>query len=132
MYAGFWLSFFLIGSNMPAVGWPACGEFDIMEPVASGGLIGYNSAMHDTSYNGNNPEWKTWVQPSTISASTFCGAYHTYWCRNEPNLMTVGVDGATIATIGPTGSGAQYITQSGTYPLNKTLVPIFDFTPYSG
>ena len=46
---GFWPAFWMIGSNFSSVGWPACGELDIMEHVNyEGHIVG---SMH---WNGTN------------------------------------------------------------------------------
>lgn len=49
---GTWPAIWMLGSNIRSVGWPACGEIDIMEHVGNNqGTV--SSAMHTPSSNGN-------------------------------------------------------------------------------
>ncbi|WP_129059470.1 glycoside hydrolase family 16 protein, partial [Chryseobacterium sp. CH1] len=46
---GLWPAFWLLGTNITTVGWPKCGETDIMEHINSDSLIyGYTSARLKT------------------------------------------------------------------------------------
>ncbi len=49
---GMWPALWMLGSNIPSVGWPACGEIDIMELIGSypGRVSG---TMHWKSVSGN-------------------------------------------------------------------------------
>ncbi|MFP2926536.1 family 16 glycosylhydrolase [Pyxidicoccus sp. 3LG] len=50
---GLWPAFWLLGNNIGDVGWPACGELDIMENV---GYANWTSgALHGPGYFGNTP-----------------------------------------------------------------------------
>lgn len=55
-FNGVWPAFWMLGSNITSVGWPACGEIDIMEHVNAGGQI-FGSAHWDfnghAEYGGN-------------------------------------------------------------------------------
>jgi len=49
---GTWPAIWMLGSNINSVGWPACGETDIMEHAGNRqGAV--SSAMHTTSSSGN-------------------------------------------------------------------------------
>ncbi len=49
---GFWPAFWMLGSNMGKVGWPAAGEQDIMEWVQSYGPNTTSSTVHGPGYSG--------------------------------------------------------------------------------
>jgi len=51
---GLWPAFWMLGHNFPALGWPACGELDIMENKGSEPTIS-SSAIHGPGYSGNTP-----------------------------------------------------------------------------
>jgi beta-glucanase (GH16 family) len=53
---GLWPAFWMLGSNITSVGWPSCGEIDIMEHVNNApdihGTLHYDNSGH--TYFGNN------------------------------------------------------------------------------
>jgi beta-glucanase (GH16 family) len=76
MGQGLWPAFWGIGSNFGSVGWPKCGEIDIMEHVNSAGnIVGsihwdWNGhVLYNNSYNVNAGNWNTyaiWWTPTFI------------------------------------------------------------------
>jgi hypothetical protein len=44
----------MLGNDIGSVGWPACGELDIMEHVGYEPSITHG-AMHGPNYSGNTP-----------------------------------------------------------------------------
>ena len=69
-FQGSWPAFWMLGQNISSVGWPACGEMDIMEAINNDNNIysnlhwSYNNKQADTSgkaYNvGNRTAWHTY------------------------------------------------------------------------
>src|SRR5260370_7692779 len=49
---GLWPAFWMLGSNIGSVGWPTCGEIDIMENVPQMGQWTIQSSLHGA--NGFN------------------------------------------------------------------------------
>lgn len=56
---GIWPAFWMMGANIDAVGWPHCGEMDVMEHVNNEPLT--NSAIH--WFNGGGHTYDTKVAP---------------------------------------------------------------------
>lgn len=50
MGQGFWPAFWMLGDNITSVGWPACGEIDIMEHINTQGVI--HGTVHWQGPNG--------------------------------------------------------------------------------
>jgi len=51
--AGIWPAFWMLGSNIKTVGWPQCGEIDIMEYRGQAPSTCYGS-LHGPGYSGSN------------------------------------------------------------------------------
>ncbi len=56
---GIWPAFWMLGSNIDSVSWPACGEIDIMEYRGQQPDIVHGS-LHGPGYSGGNPVTKSY------------------------------------------------------------------------
>jgi beta-glucanase (GH16 family) len=82
----------MLGENLRAVGWPQCGEIDIMELVNTGST--YNNAIHGPTYADPKIGWR---QASEGSASSnLASDYHVYQLYREPGLIKIGIDGVLV------------------------------------
>ena len=53
--AGLWPAFWMLGTDIGSVGWPQCGEQDIMEWVQQYGPSTTSSTLHGPGYSGEQP-----------------------------------------------------------------------------
>jgi beta-glucanase (GH16 family) len=87
---GMWPAFWALGDNFGSVGWPACGEIDIMENV--GREPGRNhGSLHGPGYSGGNPLTGTYSLPG---GQAFADGFHVFAVDWSPNLVRFFVDGA--------------------------------------
>ena len=70
---GLWPAFWMLGHEFPAVGWPACGELDIMENKGSEPTIS-SSAIHGPGYSGATPLARRF----TLGQGSFSSDYHIF------------------------------------------------------
>ncbi|MEI7865709.1 MAG: family 16 glycosylhydrolase, partial [Chthoniobacterales bacterium] len=92
---GPWPAAWMMGTNISTVGWPACGEIDVMEWRGTGSDANtVGQATHSTSRNGGNPI-EVSPRPTVSSPST---TYHTYGVLWEAGKVTFRVDGVTTGT----------------------------------
>jgi beta-glucanase (GH16 family) len=95
---GPWPAAWMMGTNISTVGWPTCGEIDVMEWRGTGSdsnTVGH--ALHSPSRNGSNP-----VQPTNRSSVTNPSTqFHTYAVVWNSNNMVFSVDGVDKATLTP-------------------------------
>ena len=97
---GLWPAFWMLGANIGSVGWPQCGEIDIMEHVNTDNLI--YGTMHwnlngHVSYGSNT--------------STTPADYHVYAVEWTPNSINWYVDN----TLYVTGNIAGNINNTGAF-----------------
>jgi beta-glucanase (GH16 family) len=84
---GLWPSFWALGSNIGTVGWPNCGESDIMEnwsPQVNNGAgdTGDNSTVH-TAKSGGIGVGRRFTFPNGEATNTAFHIYGTIWANNE-------------------------------------------------
>ncbi|WP_460680230.1 family 16 glycosylhydrolase [Mucilaginibacter koreensis] len=87
MVNGMWPAFWMLGSNINTVGWPKCGEIDIMEQVNTSntvlGTIHWDNNGH-SQYGGNT--------------NTTPGDYHVYAIEWDSSSIRWYVDGTLYNT----------------------------------
>ena len=92
---GLWPAFWMLGSNISTVGWPYCGEIDVLEQVNADsrcyGTVHWDSNGH-AQYGGN--------------IATAANVYHVYSIEWTPTYIRWFVDGAKYHEINITnGTG---------------------------
>lgn len=114
---GLWPALWMLGSNIDAVGWPACGEIDIMElagnlPNRVVGTVHYGASVSQHQYNS---------QPLYLSGNdNFQDAFHVFSILWDVDQIQFLVDDEVYHTITPASlNGAPY-------PFNKNFFFIFN------
>lgn len=83
---GTWPALWMLGANFEDVGWPNCGEIDIMEHVGNN-INDVSSALHFPGNSGGNAV----VDRTTVSDATT--AFHVYSVEWSSNQLVLSVDG---------------------------------------
>lgn len=83
---GMWPAFWMLGSNIDRVGYPACGELDVMEVIGRKPRTVYGT-IHAPGYVDAG------IGGSTLVASDLSLAFHTYGVEWTPNRVTWTLDG---------------------------------------
>lgn len=94
---GTWPAFWMLGDNDGEVGWPRCGEIDIMENKGKEPGINHGS-MHGPGYSGGHCLTGTYTLPN---GQAFSDGYHTFAILWEENKVTFYVDDAPYETRTP-------------------------------
>lgn len=94
---GFWPAFWMLGNNFASVGWPECGEIDIMENVGNDPLYVHGS-LHGPGYSGGDGLTSSFRSPN---GQPFANDFHIYRIHWTPNSITWSVDGVNFATKTP-------------------------------
>ncbi len=89
---GIWPAFWMLGNNIDGingVGWPACGEIDIMENIGREPSINHGS-LHGPGYSGGNPLTGIYTLPG---GQKFTDDFHTFAVEWEATAVRFYVDG---------------------------------------
>jgi beta-glucanase (GH16 family) len=93
---GMWPAFWMLGSNVDKVGWPDCGEIDIMENIGKEPDKAHGS-MHGPGYSGGNSLTGTLTLPS----GKFADGFHLFAVEWEPSVVRFYVDSNLYETRTP-------------------------------
>jgi beta-glucanase (GH16 family) len=95
---GLWPAFWLLGADISTVGWPACGEIDIMENIGRepGTVHGSLHAPRGASDVGSATG--SFALPA---GQRFADAFHVFAVEWEPNQVRFYVDGTLYQTRTP-------------------------------
>jgi beta-glucanase (GH16 family) len=93
---GLWPAFWLLGNNVSSVGWPACGEIDIIENKGQEPNI-VHGTVHGPGYSGGNGI----TAARTVPGAPLSAGFHVYAVEWFANLIVFSVDGNTYFTLTP-------------------------------
>ena len=98
---GTWPAFWMLGDNIfePGIGWPRCGEIDIMEHGQDFDNLG--AAIHTQAYNHTIGTQIT----GTYQIDDYDTDFHTYGLVWSPEELSFSVDGNTYLRITKEGIG---------------------------
>jgi beta-glucanase (GH16 family) len=89
---GTWPAIWMLGNNLATVGWPACGEIDIMEQSGSAKSTIYGTLHYPT-------EVGQYGDGSTTPITTASTAFHVYSAMWTPASIQLSVDGVVYYTL---------------------------------
>ena len=120
---GFWPAFWMLGANINSVGWPQCGEDDIMEWVQSYTPTTTSSTTHGPGYSGGSGIGARYTFPNGGRIDD--AGYHTYGLTWSPNLLQYYRDSPSnvFLTITPSSipSGDQWVYNNSPFFLLLNL-----------
>jgi beta-glucanase (GH16 family) len=92
--SGTWPALWMLGENITEIGWPACGEIDVMEHVGKApGRV--HASLHTSSSFGAT------VNTRTRNVSDFSSAFHLYEAEWTPDAIIFSIDGQPFYTYNP-------------------------------
>jgi len=93
---GLWPAFWLLGGDIDQVGWPQCGEIDIMEYVGQEPTIIHGS-VHGPGYSGGSAITKSY----TLENDRFDTDFHVFGIEWGPDYINFYVDDVLYNQITP-------------------------------
>jgi beta-glucanase (GH16 family) len=93
---GMWPAFWMLGNDIPTVGWPRSGEIDIMENIGREPSMVHGS-LHGPSTGGHTSDT---TAPYTLPAGqNFSSDFHIYAVEWEPGTVRFYVDSNLYSTV---------------------------------
>jgi beta-glucanase (GH16 family) len=99
---GLWPAFWVLGNDIADVGWPDCGEVDILE-LAGSKDFEIHGSMHGPGYSGS----KGLTRSFALESGTFADGFHVFAIEWAPDGMRWLVDGKQYHARTPEGLGEQ-------------------------
>jgi uncharacterized protein (TIGR03437 family) len=107
---GVWPAFWMLGENFGTVGWPSCGELDIMENFGAkqNNASVNNGTAHGPGYSGGSGIGKTYTLPLGQKVADDYHVYSIEWSQDSVVWM---VDGVQFHKITPASlpAGRQWV-----------------------
>jgi len=110
---GIWPAIWMLGSDISRVGWPACGEIDMMEYAGKEPHVIHGS-IHTTSSHGNT------VNTRILDVPTAETAFHNYAIEWDTKKIDFFVDDSLYYTYKPDNYN------DNTWPFNKDFFLILN------
>jgi beta-glucanase (GH16 family) len=104
---GMWPAFWMLGVDIDAAGWPACGEIDIMEHIGREPTT-IHGTLHGPGYSGSGALSTSTKSPN---GALFADGYHLYAVEWEPREIRWYLDGVPFAAKGSSDlpAGARWV-----------------------
>lgn len=93
---GLWPAFWLLGADIGEVGWPTCGEIDVMEYLGQFTNTAL-STVHGPGYSGGQGIGKAYGLPS----GSFDQGFHVFAVEWDPYWLVFSIDGQEFLTVTP-------------------------------
>jgi beta-glucanase (GH16 family) len=86
---GMWPAFWMLGANIDSVGWPTCGEIDVVEYRGQEPTVAIG-ALHGPGYSGGSPISRSTTLPSGEGLDQ---DFHVFSVEWDEKLVTWSLDG---------------------------------------
>lgn len=94
--SGTWPALWMLGANADSIGWPACGEIDVMEHVGRNPGF-FHTTVHTPSNFGTSKTMNT----DTARVSNYNTEFHLYEANWKPDRIEFKIDNNLVYTYQP-------------------------------
>jgi beta-glucanase (GH16 family) len=115
---GLWPAFWMLGQNFSNVGWPACGEIDIMEMI---GGPNRDNTSYGTAHWQQNGQHAQYGGNYTLGSGIFADDFHIFSITWDSQLINWYVDGILFHVIDITPQQLSEFHQNFFFILNVAV-----------
>ncbi|MDH5610475.1 MAG: family 16 glycosylhydrolase [Cyclobacteriaceae bacterium] len=115
---GIWPALWMLGANFPTVGWPGCGEIDIMEMIGGNGR---ERTVHGTAHWSNGGAYASYGGEYQLESQTFADAYHVFSIIWDQTFIRWYVDDVQYHIMDITPSGLDEFHQEFFFIFNVAV-----------
>ena len=116
---GLWPAFWMLGQNYPTIGWPACGEIDIMELV--GGADNRDNTVYGTLHWDNNGQHASYGGSYKLPTGIFADDFHLFSIEWTPKSIKYFVDNIQYHVIDISPAGLSKFQEDFYFILNLAV-----------
>lgn len=105
---GMWPALWMLGDNISTVGWPKCGEIDIMELVGGNVTGGGDDYIHGTIHWDNNGSHASYGGKNKLNSGIYAEEFHVFsiiWDETQIRFLRDDIQ-YHVADITPSGLSA--------------------------
>jgi beta-glucanase (GH16 family) len=130
---GIWPALWMLGDNISTVGWPSCGEIDIMELVGGSGT---DKTVHGTAHWADASGNRAYIGGSnSLSSGIFNDQFHVFsivwdtnsikWYRDNIEYYTINTTPADLAEFDERFFFIFNVAVGGNWPGNPDATTVF-------
>jgi len=101
---GIWPAFWMLGANFPTVGWPTCGEIDIMEYLGND-VKTIHGSVHGPGYSAGNAVSSSY----TVENARFDNKFYVFAVEWSSSAIKYYVDDNLYQTITPSQTNGTWV-----------------------
>src|SRR5690348_12231347 len=101
---GLWPAFWMLGYNIAEVGWPGCGEMDIMENIGKEPAT-VHGTVHGPGYSGSNGITSAY----NLTSGAFADTFHVFSIEWQLDSIRWYVDSTLYQTVTASSVRAQWV-----------------------
>ncbi|MBO0949865.1 glycoside hydrolase family 16 protein [Fibrella forsythiae] len=101
---GIWPALWMLGKNINTVGWPKCGEIDILEMIG-GGATGRDDTAYGTAHWDNNNSHAQYGGSTKVTSGVLGDEFHVFSIIWDAQKITWYLDDKPFHVIDTTPSG---------------------------
>jgi len=114
---GIWPAFWLLGADCRKIGWPRCGEIDIMENIGREPDL-VHGTLHGPGYSGE----KGIGRPQALGKGAYADDFHVFALEWEPDAIRWYRDGILYHTARPDTVGGDWVFERPFYVILNLAV----------